>query len=492
MAKRTWRLPLAAGLIALLGATGLAVTRPSDPDPLVRTISIGPRITSVAADEQAGRVFVGTSDASDSGGRLSAFDTMTGALIHADRLSDGPGDIVVDARAGHVFVSAMSSGAISMLDARSGKVVRAFSVGPYPSEMALDRRAGRLYVATPNFSACPRYATSAPCNTVDVFNTSNGHQLRAFTMQGRVGTMAVDGRANRLIVAGDDGLRRGMANVFDATSGRLLSSVRIGLQLGFPTGRAVAVDETAGRAFVLSSNFPTSASGDIYVLDSHSGALLSTRALNTLPTGVSVDSGAGRAFVTTLGPVKHPAGGGGLVPAGAGGVSILDARRGAIVRTIAAGMGSFGVASDIHSGHVLVTNVGTLVPFAGNGSARSVGVPRSHHARGNVPNMRRNFQLAVLDGDGSGTFDGAGSVTILDGRTGRVLHTVASGVFPAQIVVDARRGRAFVVNNGGPVRAHDAWGWVPLWLRRALPFLPRASSATRQAPSSITVLDTTR
>ena len=456
MARRGWRLSLAAGLIALLGATGLAVTRPSDPDPLVRTISIGPRITSVAVDEQAGRVFVGTSDASDSGGRLSAFDTMTGALIHADRLSDGPGDIVVDARAGHVFVSAMSSGAISMLDARSGKVVRAFSVGPYPSEMALDRRAGWLYVATPNFSACPRYATSAPCNTVDVFNTSNGHQLRAFTMQGRVGTMAVDGRANRLIVAGDDGLRRGMANVFDATSGRFLSSVRIGLQLGFPTGRAVAVDETAGRAFVLSSNFPTSASGDIYVLDSHSGALLSTRALNTLPTGVSVDSGAGRAFVTTLGPVKHPAGGGGLVPAGAGGVSILDARRGAIVRTIAAGVGSFGVASDIHSGHVLVANVGTL------------------------------------DGDGSGTFDGAGSVTILDGRTGRVLHTVASGVFPAQIVVDARRGRAFVVNNGGPVRAHDAWGWVPLWLRRALPFLPRASSATRQAPSSITVLDTTR
>ncbi len=447
---------MAAGLIALLGATGLAVTRPSDPDPLVRTISIGPRITSVAVDEQAGRVFVGTSDASDSGARLSAFDTMTGALIHAIRLSDGPGDIVVDARGGHVFVSAMSSGAISMLDARSGKVVRAFSVGPYPSEMALDRHAGRLYVATPNFSACPRYATSTPCNTVNVFDTSSGHPMRAFTMQGRVGTMAVDGRANRLIVAGDDGLRRGMANVFDATSGRLLSSVRIGLQLGFPTGRAVAVDETAGRAFVLSSNFPTSASGDIYVLDSHSGALLSTRALNTLPTGVSVDSGAGRAFVTTLGPVKHPAGGGGLVPAGAGGVSILDARRGAIVRTIAAGVGSFGVASDIHSGHVLVTNVGTL------------------------------------DGDGSGTFDGAGSVTILDGRTGTVLHTVSSGVFPAQIVVDARRGHAFVVNNGGPVRAHDAWGWVPSWLRRALPFLPRASGATRQAPSSITVLDTTR
>jgi len=456
VARRTWRLPLAAGLIALLGVTGLAVTRSAGPDPVIRTIPIGPRITSVAVDEQAGRVFVGTSDASDSGGRLNILDTTTGALIHADRLSDGPGDIVVDARAGHVFVSAGSSGAISMLDARSGKVVRTFSVGPYPSEMALDRRDGRLYAATPNFSACPRYVTSAPCNTVDVFDTSSGHPLRAFTVQGRVGAMAVDGRANRLIIAGDDGLRRGTLNVFDATSGRLLSSARIGLQLGFPTGRAVAVDETAGRAFVLSSNFPTTASGDIYVLDSHSGALLSTRALSSLPTGVAVDSGAGRAFVTTLGPVKHTGGGGGLVPAGVGGVSILDARRGAIVRTIVAGVGSFGVASDAHSGHVLVTNVGTL------------------------------------DDSGSGTFDGAGSVTILDGRTGRVLHTVSSGVFPAQIVVDARRGRAFVVNNGGPVRAHDAWAWVPPWLRRALPFLPRASGATRQAPSSITVLDTTR
>jgi len=445
---------LAVGLIALLCATGLVVARPADPDPVVRTIPIGPRITSVAVDEQAGRVFVGTSDMADSGGRLSVFDTMTGALIHADRLSDGPGDIVVAARGSHVFVSAVSSGAISMLDARSGKVVRALSVGQYPSDMALDQRAGQLYVATPNFNACPRYATSAPCNTVDVFDTSSGRLLRAFNVRGRVGAMAVDGRANRLIVTGDDGLRRGTASVFDATNGVLLSSVRIGLHLGLPLGRALAVDETAGRVFVLSSNFPTNASGDLYVLDSRSGALLSTRTLNTLPTGVAVDSGAGRAFVTTLGPVKHT--GGGLVPVGAGGVSILDMRRGAIVRTIAAGVASFGVASDAHSGHVLVTNVGTL------------------------------------DGDGSGTFDGAGSVTILDGRTGRVLHTVSSGVFPAQIVVDARRGRAFVVNNGGPVRAHDAWAWIPPWLRRALPFLPRASSATRQVLSSITVLDTTR
>lgn len=447
---------MAAGLIALLGVSGLAVTRSAGPDPVVRTIPIGPRITSVAGDERAGRVFVGVSDDADSGGRLSVLDAATGALIRSDRLPDGPGDIVVDARVGHVFVSAASSGAISMLDARSGKVVRTFSVGQYPSAMALDRRAGRLYVSTPDFSACPRYAISAPCNKVAVFDTSSGRRSRAFNIQGRVGAMAVDGQANRLIVAGDDGLHQGMASVFDATSGRLLSSVRIGLQLVFPPGHTVAVDETAGRAFVLSSNFPTYASGNLYVLDSHNGALLSTRALTTLPTGVAVDSGAGRAFVTTLGPVKRASGGGGLVPAGAGSVSIVDARRGVVVRAIAAGVASFAVASDAHSGHVLVANVGTL------------------------------------DGAGSGTFDGAGSVTILDGRTGTVLHTVSSGVFPAQIVVDARRGRAFVVNNGGPVRAHDAWAWVPPWLRRALPFLPRASSATRTVPSSITVLDTTR
>ncbi len=40
--------------------------------------------------------------------------------------------------------------------------------------------------------------------------------------------------------------------------------------------------------------------------------------------------------------------------------------------------------------------VAGLVPFAGNGSASSAGVTRSHRALGNVPNMRRNFQLAVL------------------------------------------------------------------------------------------------
>ncbi len=100
-------------------------------------------------------------------------------------------------------------------------------------------------------------------------------------------------------------------------------------------------------------------------------------------------------------------------------------------------------------------------------------------------------------------------VTVLDAKTGHVLHMDTAGSLPVGLAVDPRAGRLFVVRQGtvdtsgmprgpgrvdvpvaiatdplagrlivayrGGVAASDATAWVPDWLRRWLAFLPPAS-----------------
>jgi len=459
VARRGRSRPLIVGLAIGVAATGMFVARHGDPDPVMGAIALGPRITSVVMDEQTGRAFVGISDDAATTGRLDVLDTATGAVLRVDPLAASPMGIVVDERRRHVFVSESTGGTagVVMVDAGSGKILRTVPVGSYPTAVAVDERAGRLFVATPDSAACPRYDTLSPCGKVAVVDTATGQLLRTFTVRGRVTVAAVDGRANRLIVAGDDGFRGGTVSVLDATSGRPIASVHIRSQLGLGTGHALAVDERAGRAFLLGANYPTYTAGAVYVLDTRGGALIRTLATSTIPTGVAVDSATGRAFVSTLGHIAHAGVSNHVTSIGQGLVSVLDARSGKVVATAGVGIGAFAVAVSGRDGRLLVTNVGDV------------------------------------DSSGSDTtFHGTGSVTVLDEHGARVVRTLPTGVFPIGVLADGRRGRALVVNYGGTVRVRDAWGWLPPWLRRALPFLPRAPKPTRGVASSITVLDTSR
>ena len=88
--------------------------------------------------------------------------------------------------------------------------------------------------------------------------------------------------------------------------------------------------------------------------------------------------------------------------------------------------------------------------------------------------------------------DGAGSVVTVDARKDSVLSTLPAGVSPGMIAVDTTAGRIYAVNEGGPIRAANHWGWVPRWLRQRLPFLPSPGSARQFIPSSVTVLQVTR
>jgi DNA-binding beta-propeller fold protein YncE len=149
-----------------------------------------------------------------------------------------------------------------------------------------------------------------------------------------------------------------------------------------------------------------------------------------------------------------------------GTVSMLDARSGALLRTISVGSGPAGwnpgpLAVDERTGRVLMAVKGVFVPSWPNPQAPPL-------------------------------FTGAGSLDVLDGTSGNVLSTVPLGLAPVSVTLDTRTGRAVVVDAGGTRRLPDLWSWVPSWVRPWIPFLPPARTRTRTVPASVSVLATAR
>jgi len=65
-------------------------------------------------------------------------------------------------------------------------------------------------------------------------------------------------------------------------------------------------------------------------------------------------------------------------------------------------------------------------------------------------------------------------------------------VAPVALSIDEQAGRAIVLTQETDVDSisADSWGWLPSWLRHAVPFIPTPRSVTRVVPGSIVVLDT--
>ena len=134
----------------------------------------------------------------------------------------------------------------------------------------------------------------------------------------------------------------------------------------------------------------------------------------------------------------------------AGYVTMLDARSGAVLRTVTIAPNPLFMALDEHAGRVYVASQGSL--------------------HGYVPL-------------------GRGETSVLDARNGTVIRSVPVA---GPIVVDERTGHAVIVYQGGPMVAPDRWAWVPSWLRSRLP-LPRPPAAsTSMAPASVSMIDATR
>jgi DNA-binding beta-propeller fold protein YncE len=330
---------------------------------LLRTVAVGRDPLALAVDERTGHVFVAKNDLGlqdqlslalnccpHGKGSVTVLDARSGAIQRTVRVGLSPLAIAVDERVGRAFVVSYGSdtrtGRLSMLDTHSGAVVRTVTVGLLPQGVAVDERTGRVFVAGEDGSGL---------GDVSVLDVMSGRLVRSVTVGQAPGPIAVDQRTGRAFVLNQNS---DSVSVLDTHSGALVHTTNPGRDLF-----DLAVDEQTGRVFVANgSNVQVNGrlsvpDGSVSILDATSGRLVRRVTVGVLPTAVAVDPRSGRVFVANKGPVD-----GNLVPLGNGTVTVLDERSGAVLRTSGVGTYPTAIAVDERAGRAFVVNAsGTTV-----------------------------------------------------------------------------------------------------------------------------------
>jgi DNA-binding beta-propeller fold protein YncE len=128
----------------------------------------------------------------------------------------------------------------------------------------------------------------------------------------------------------------------------------IGTLAGNPV--AVAVDERLSRVFVANVSLPDADSpwdNSLVLLNARTGDVLGNLPLDAPPVAVAVNARTERVFLATAGPRRS---GRATDP---GSVSVLDARTGAIRRTITLGRSPRAIALDSRTGRAFVVTGGS-------------------------------------------------------------------------------------------------------------------------------------
>ena len=424
-------------LLLLVGLIGQQVVLRWRAAPvLVGTVMIGLDAWALAVDVPSGHVFVSNSSA----GTLSVLDAGSGTVLHTIALTGIPNQIAVDGRTRRAFVLNDATNTMSVLDAATGTLVQTLHFTAV-HDLAIDEARNRVLVV----GLRPDGASE-----VSILDARSGRVRRAIPNALDSWGLALDARSGRVLVTnrGD-----GTLSVLDAARGHVVRTVPVGTH---PTG--VVVDARDGHAFVANTGDSALATGGtISMLDARQGTVLRTVWVGRDPATVVVDASTSRVFVV------HGRGGskGLRADSGAGGTDVLDARSGRVLHMLAVGA-------------LPVDDVGTaLYPH----------MVALDEQRGHLFVINRTLR----DRAGQPT---AGSVSVFDAVSGRVLHTIAVGWAPMALAVDETTARLFVVNkDGGGLlgNSQSNWAWVPHAWRSWLPFLlvpPRPSRA-----SNVTVID---
>jgi DNA-binding beta-propeller fold protein YncE len=250
--------------------------------------------------------------------------------------------------------------------------------------------------------------------------------------------------------------------VLDSTSGRVVHTVTIE-----QNPYQAVVDERDDHVFALSASLSVSIDapydGHLTMLDARTGVPLRTTRVGPSPTIVSTAETPGRLLTMNAG-----------AGAGLGSVSVVDARSGALVRTIslsdtpqavalATMMTPSGqqdhlfIAAEDNSNRtcatgpsrVLITDLSRHGDASKGRKLRTVAVGKN--LRAIAIDERRGRVFVVTAGDADpvrGCIPTEhGAVSVLDARTGRVLRIIPIGVAPTAVAVDEHTGRAFVPSS---------------------------------------------
>jgi YVTN family beta-propeller protein len=233
--------------------------------------------------------------------------------------------------------------------------------------------------------------------------------------------------------------------------------------------------------------------GAVSTLDETTGRLLRTASIAGIPAVLVADPQSGHVFV-------GPTSGGGAI---AGGLSLLDATSGAVLRSIdllrAQGavmpdLDVQGLAVDARTGHVFVAWTGTY-----QGEPMASGVSMLNAATGAI--LKRIdvgvFPTAVVVDEqlghafvahrdivnGQGDPRGNGSLSVLDTTSGTEVDTIPVGWGPTAMALDAHTGLLLVANQSNQGTSQGTISIVRVRPRHALPTDPvRPARGARYFP----------
>ncbi len=346
--------------------------------------------------------------------------TATGLVRATVPVGQGPRFVAIDGLTEHAFVVDQGGvqGAtltplpadVAMIDVRSGALVRTIALNTDPTGIAVDERHGRAIVI-------------GAAGIVSVLDTATGALVATPVVVGGTDALGVDTVSGHAVAAS---YAAGTASTIDLRTGRLLRVARVG-----QGAVGVLVDERTHRAFVESrpGGYGAGTRGSIGVIDTTSGALLRRVTVGLSPDGMALSTGENRVYVLNSQD---------------GTVSVLDARSGALVFTIAltaggfpTGPGTLVIDERTHHAfvdhgwiHVFDTRTGAIVALH---KVSTVQGPLGIDTR-----TDRVFAATYRDG----------RVRVLDGASGRILRTIDVGIAPQDMTVDEREGRVYIVTPG--------------------------------------------
>jgi YVTN family beta-propeller protein len=350
-----------------------------------------------------------------------------------------PSAIAVDEMTARAFIIARGTldhignpvgpGTVSILDTRRGVVRRTVSIGIDPSAIAVDEMTARAFVV--DGGAFDSNGIQTGPGSVSVIDAGAGRVLRTVSVGISPAAVAVDQQAGRVLVVnrGASGAA-GTVSIIDARSGALLQTMRVGL---YPT--AVAIDAPLGRAFV--ANF---VSDTVSLVDVKRGRVQRTITLGPSPgtlAAVTVDARTAHVFVLSLPPRSEDESGSDL-----GRLTMLDATTGRVVRTIGF-MNPVALGIDQRTGHAFVSQSsaqGGLVSLIDTRRGTVLRTVAIGHIIDAVTVDEGTERVFVLDPNSQ-------TVQVLDARTGQRLCTMVAGKYPTAVAVDARTSHVFVVNS---------------------------------------------
>jgi len=399
--RRVRRIVLAVLLLVLGGGATLWLVL-GGTDAVLRTTPLASpdAVGPLAMDEHAGRALVGCVARPT----LSLIDTHTGALLKTVGLGSGwCRAVTVAVAVGCTFVlqtaltNAGSSDNVSMLETRTGMLLRILKVPLVPTASAVDEQGGHVFVASEGLQKGSGNTLGA--GVLSVLDARTGTLIRRVPLGVHPVAVAVDDKTRRVFVV--NGGQVGPTGLGVGTITVLdadTGDVKRTVMVGRGAG-AIAVDEKTARVFVTCED-----SHSVSVLDARTGAVLKTIGVG-FPRAVAVDEKAGRVVVANAAPAT---------------VSLLDATSGAVLHTLEVGGAPDGVAIDARTSRAFVT-----------GTGRNDALYRQ---------LRSSGLFKALPYD-------AGYVTVLDTGSGRILHTVHVGLSGEKgAAVDGHTGHAFITD----------------------------------------------